>query len=259
MSDPITDFMNDPITGSIEIGISAIKAAAALGTWREVRKSLKKNSSSGSSEAGGRPGPSLDDMLFVLANLGQRLLALDVINYDVLPQAHAAVIAATTAADSDVTISIEKMDPILQYLVTCAFVFCAACHPMPIYYGYGCGVMNDPGWANPEITSFGMDDIDNAISYLKSVPHLWKLLKKSPSGVSKTTPWYNSRDKKALKELKSLYTEFVKQYEKVGYPQPLPPNDNSRSTCGRSRSRHLAVNISTTTVFMTSRRQAHIN
>lgn len=197
--------MNDPITGSIEIGISAIKAAAALGTWWEVRRSLKKDGNGGGTESGGRSGPSLDDILFVLANLGQRLLALDVVNYSVLPQAHAAVMAATTAADSDVTISIEAMDPILQYLVTCAFVFCAACHPMPIYYGYGCGVMNDPGWASPETTSFWMDDIDNAISYLKSVPHPWKLFKKSPSGISKTTPWYNSRDKSSERNEKYVY------------------------------------------------------
>jgi WW domain/Chitin synthase N-terminal len=162
----------------------------------------------------------------VLSSLGQRLMALDVINYDVLPQAYAAVRVATAAADADLDFEVDKLDPLLQYLVACAFVFCAACHPMPIYYGYGCGVLNDPTWGSPEHKTWWNRDIDQAIAYLKSVPHPWKLLKKSPSQISKTEPRYDQRDKKSLKMMQGPFTDVVKQFEKYGYPQPLSPNND---------------------------------
>jgi hypothetical protein len=71
-------------------------------------------------------------------------MALDVINCGVLPQALAAVKVAVETSDADLAIELDNLDPIMQYLVACAYVFCAACHPMSIYYGYGCGVMNNP-------------------------------------------------------------------------------------------------------------------
>lgn len=153
-------------------------------------------------------------------------MALDVINYDALPQALAAVKVAVETSDDDLAYELGRLDPILQYLVACAFVFCAACHPMSIYYGYGCGVMNDTTWANPEHRSTWNMDIDQAIAYLKSIPHPWKLLKKSPSQIGKTEPVYEQCDKKSMKLIQGIYTDLFKQCEKHGYPQPLPPNDN---------------------------------
>ncbi|KAH7133972.1 hypothetical protein EDB81DRAFT_902696 [Dactylonectria macrodidyma] len=215
--------MSDPITASIEIGISAAKASAAIATWWQVRQSNKREEGQGAPS--GR-GAGLDEIFLVFSSLGQRLMALDVINYDALPQALAAVLAAMDTSEDALSYELGLLDPILQYLVACAFVFCAACHPMPIYYGYGCGVMNHPTWANPENKTFWNLDIDQAIAYFKSVPHPWKLLKKSPSEIGKSEPTYEQVDKKTIKLGQSLYTDVVKQFEKYGYPQPLPPNDN---------------------------------
>jgi hypothetical protein len=215
--------MSDPITTSIEIGISAIKAGAAIANWWEARQTRKRDEGQGSS---GKTGAGLDEIFLVFSSLGQRLMALDVINYDVLPQALAAVKVAVETSDVDLALELDHLDPIMQYLVACAYVFCAACHPMPIYYGYGCGVMNDPSWGSPEHRSWWNADIDQAIAYLKSVPHPWKLLKKSPSEISKAEPFYEQRDKKTQKLMQGVMADLVKQCEKSGYPQPLSPNDN---------------------------------
>ncbi|KAF5000103.1 hypothetical protein FDECE_11289 [Fusarium decemcellulare] len=217
--------MSDPITASIEIGISAIKAGAAIATWWEVRQSNRREE--GQVAPSGR-GAAIDEIFLVFSSLGQRLMALDVINYDVLPQALAAVITAMDTSEDALTYELGRLDPILQYLVASAFVFCAACHPMPIYYGYGCGVMNDTTWANPERPTMWNVDIDQALAYFKSVPHPWKLLKKSPSAIGKGEPIYEQRDKKSTKLAQGILNDMVKQFEKVGYPQPLPPNDNIR-------------------------------
>ena len=216
--------MADPITTSIQIGISAVKAGASIASWWELRQRNKREEGRGTSSS--TSGASLDEIFLVFSSLGQRLMALDVVNYDALPQALAAVKVAMDTSEDDLTYELERMDPILQYLIASAFIFCAACHPMPIYYGYGCGVMNNVTWANPENPTFWNLDIDQAIAYLKSVPHPFQLLKKSPSSIGKSEPYYEKYDKKALKAEVAVATDMFKQCEKYGYAQPLPPNNN---------------------------------
>ncbi|KAJ9416356.1 atrophin-1 interacting protein 2 [Fusarium oxysporum] len=218
--------MADPITSSIEIGISVVKAGASIATWWELRQRNKREEGQGSSSSG--RGAGVDEIYLVFASLGQRLMALDVINYDALPQALAAVKVAMDISEDALTFELERLDPILQYLIACAFMFCAACHPMPIYYGYGCGVMNDTNWSNPENPTYWNLDIDQAIAYLKSVPHPFQLLKKSPSRIGHSEPYYEKYDKKNLKAEAAVVADIFKQIEKVGYPQPLPPNDGIR-------------------------------
>ncbi|KAI1023979.1 hypothetical protein LB504_005290 [Fusarium proliferatum] len=218
--------MSDPITASIQIGISAVKAGASIATWWELRQRNKREEGQGSTSSGS--GAGLDDNYLVFASLGQRLMALDVVNYDALPQALAAVKVAMDISEDALTHELERLDPILQYLIACSFMFCAACHPMPIYYGYGCGVMNATNWSNPENPTIWNIDIDQAIAYLKSVPHPFQLFKKSPSRIGHSVPYYEKYDKKALKADAAAVTDVLKQIEKVGYPQPLPPNDNIR-------------------------------
>ncbi|KAL5591809.1 hypothetical protein FOVSG1_010698 [Fusarium oxysporum f. sp. vasinfectum] len=218
--------MADPITSSIEIGISVVKAGASIATWWELRQRNKREEGQGPSSSG--RGAGVDEIYLVFASLGQRLMALDVINYDALPQALAAVKVAMDISEDALTFELERLDPILQYLIACAFMFCAACHPMPIYYGYGCGVMNDTNWSNPENPTYWNLDIDQAIAYLKSVPHPFQLLKKSPSRIGHSEPYYEKYDKKTLKAEAAVVADIFKQIEKVGYPQPLPPNDGIR-------------------------------
>ncbi|KAF9774657.1 hypothetical protein IL306_007306 [Fusarium sp. DS 682] len=215
--------MADPITSSIEIGISVIKAGASIATWWELRQRNRREEGQNSTSSG--RGAGLDEIYLVFASLGQRLMALDVINYDALPQALAAVKVAMDISEDDLTYELERLEPILQYLITCGFMFCAACYPMPIYYGYGCGVMNDTNWSNPENPTYWNIDIDQAIAYLKSVPHPFQLLKKSPSRIGQSEPYYQKYDKKALKAEAAAVADVFKQVDKVGYPQPLSPND----------------------------------
>ncbi|KAF4338081.1 atrophin-1 interacting 2 WW domain protein [Fusarium beomiforme] len=215
--------MADPITSSIEIGISAIKAGASIATWWELRQRNRREEGQNSTSSG--RGAGIDEIYLVFASLGQRLMALDVINYDALPQALAAVKVAMDISEDALTYELERLEPILQYLIACGFIFCAACHPMPIYYGYGCGVMNDTNWSNPENPTYWNIDVDQAIAYLKSVPHPFQLLKKSPSRIGQSEPYYQKYDKKALKTEASVVGDTFKQVEKVGYPQPLPPNN----------------------------------
>ncbi|KAF5551922.1 atrophin-1 interacting 2 WW domain-containing protein [Fusarium phyllophilum] len=215
--------MSDPITASIEIGISAVKAGASIATWWELRQRNKREEGQGSTSSG--RGAGLDEIYLVFASLGQRLMALDVVNYDALPQALAAVKVAMDISEDDLTYELERLDPILQYLIACGFMFCAACHPMPIYYGYGCGVMNATNWSNPENPTYWNLDIDQAIAYLKSVPHPFQLLRKSPSRIGHSEPFYEKYDKKALKAEAGVVADIFKQIDKHGYPQPLPPND----------------------------------
>lgn len=134
--------MSDPITATIQVaqlGISAVRAGAAIANAWSNRSQRKAAESSTEAAAGGNPyqGASIEEILLVLATLGQRLLLLDVVDFDVLPQASEAVRSAMRAVDSkcdDVGEDFDDLEPILQHLVACAYVFCAACHPMPIWY-----------------------------------------------------------------------------------------------------------------------------
>ncbi|KAF5609302.1 atrophin-1 interacting 2 WW domain protein [Fusarium subglutinans] len=205
--------MSDPITASIQIGISAVKAGASIATWWELRQRNKREEGQGSTSSG--RGAGLDDIYLVFASLGQRLMALDVVNYDALPQALAAVKVAMDISEDDLTFELERLDPILQYLIACSFMFCAA-------------FMNDTNWSNPEKPTYWNLDIDQAIAYLKSVPHPFQLLKKSPSRIGHSEPYYEKYDKKSLKAEAAVVADIFKQIHKVGYPQPLPPYDNIR-------------------------------
>jgi hypothetical protein len=44
--------------------------------------------------------------------------------------------------------------------------------------------------------------------------------------MSKSEPSCEQRDKKTQKLMQGMMADLVKQCEKNGYPQPLPPNDN---------------------------------
>ena len=226
--------MSDPITATIQVaqlGISAVRAGAALADLWKKRQERRANQSSDDTEQSGESGikgASIDDILLVLATLGQRLLLLDVVHFDVLPEASKAVRCAMLAVDSkadDIGEDFDMLDPILQHLVASAYLFCAACHPMPIWHGFGCAVMDRTNWASPDRPNWWIADVDRGIAYLKSVPQPWALFKKSPSGISKEEPFFEEHDKKTQKLNDEYFKDMVKQFEKHGLPQPLPPNE----------------------------------
>lgn len=232
--------MADPVTATIMLGLSAVRAGAAIGQWWETRQQRRPIPNPASSDASSQNEESRasgsewfyresDKLFLVLATLGQRLLALDVINRDALEQARLAVRQAHKMTDSktdDLGKVFEELDVTLQYTVACAVVFCAACFPMHMYRGFGCGVLDDKSWADLQDDSWVFRDLDKALAYLKSVPHEWKLLRKSPGRIGQTEPDDSERPKKEQKVNMKWANELVKQMEKRGFPQPLPPNDN---------------------------------
>ena len=83
----------------------------------------------------------IDEVLVVLARLGERLLALDLLDIDILNSARTQLVVELRAgANTDIRDEFEGLQDSLQYLITGALYFCAACHPNVIYRGFGAGV-----------------------------------------------------------------------------------------------------------------------
>ena len=87
----------------------------------------------------------IGEVFVVLARLGERLLALDLLDIDVLDSARTQLITelragASTDTQAGIRDEFEALQPSLQYLITGALYFCAACHPNVIYRGFGAGV-----------------------------------------------------------------------------------------------------------------------
>lgn len=79
------------------VAMSGVRIAASIGNWNEARQK-RKESAAQFAAVHGRANPAvnskvaiatqLDEILFVLSVLGQRLVVLEVINLTELPQAH---------------------------------------------------------------------------------------------------------------------------------------------------------------------------
>ncbi|KAH7329972.1 hypothetical protein BKA65DRAFT_565006 [Rhexocercosporidium sp. MPI-PUGE-AT-0058] len=164
------------------------------------------------------------DLLLVLATMGQRLLSLEVIDHAALPEARRATreaFAACGAADDDIGDDFAEADEIVQYAVTCAMVFCAECWP-----GFGAGLFNYLYWVNPVSHNMFCEELNNAIAALKTRPHSWTLLTKSPSRVSQTEPFYEQYDKSQTKVFLPIMKDVIKEFEKRGFPQPKAPHSD---------------------------------
>jgi hypothetical protein len=230
--------MSDPLSATIQgvqLAVTAVKAgaavASAVGTWWESHQQTKalRSQNAGSQETesfGGYYRQTPQDLLYVLATMGQWLFHLDVVNYAALPPARIAVRQAFAAGDphdDDLGIPYESMDELVQNAVASAMVFCAECWPMHIWKGFGCGVFNELSWADPNRSNVVCLELDNSISALKSQPHQWVLLKKSPSRISKTDPQTQPHSKSDVKKAASLMKSVIEQFEKHGFPQPMHP------------------------------------
>ena len=83
-----------------------------------------------------------DEMLFVLAVLGQRLFHLEVVAFEHVP----SVLRTVNSLWPDTRWKErfgEKLDDSLKYAVIAAMNFCAECWPMHIYRGFGAPVLNN--------------------------------------------------------------------------------------------------------------------
>jgi len=120
--------MSDPITASIQIAefaLTAIKTVVAVATWWGTRQANKSpDTSFGTGFYRQRP----EDLLYVMATLGQWMVPPDAINVSVLPAAAPAVRRAFEAGDpddDDLGEIFDSMDVAVQYTVTSGMVFCA--------------------------------------------------------------------------------------------------------------------------------------
>lgn len=144
--------LGDPLVAvqaGIGVAMSGVRIAASIGTWNEARKK-RKESAAHFAAVHGPADPAInskvaiatqfDEILLVLSVIGQRLVVLDVINPIELPQALVGCRTACAQADfGDLLAHFDTLDGILQYTVTAALFFCAACFPMHIYRGFGTG------------------------------------------------------------------------------------------------------------------------
>lgn len=83
-----------------------------------------------------------DEILFVLAVLGQRLFHLEVVAFGHIPDVLRTV--KTLFRGETMRARFESsLDDSLRYAVVAALFFCAECWPMHMYRGFGCAVLND--------------------------------------------------------------------------------------------------------------------
>lgn len=238
-SSVVNAFSGDAAAAAMQAGVgvamSGVRIAASIGNWNEIRQK-RKDSQAQFAAAHGASNPvvmskvaiaaQLDEVLLVLSVLGQRLVVLDAINLAELPQAHAACRTACGQADSgDLLEHFDTLDGTLQYAVTAALFFCAACWPMHIYRGFGTGVLGNFLWGCPHPQynvgqKAGFNSVDRIIAFLKSMPREVQLLTKLPHGLNRITPSYDKNDKMERKKLMNAYRQFVREIEAKGHPQP---------------------------------------
>lgn len=223
------------VQAGLGIAMSSVRIAASIGTWNEARQRRRESAA----RIAATHGPSnpvvnsrvaistqVDEILLVLSTLGQRLVVLEVINLSELPQALVACRTACAQADTgDLLAHFDTLDATLQYAVTSALFFCAACFPMHIYRGFGTGVLDERLWGCP-IPQFaigqvaGFKSVDRTIAFLKSTPREVQLLKRLPAGLNRIVPTYEKTEKNERRRLMIAYKEFFKEIETKGHPQP---------------------------------------
>lgn len=238
-SSVVNAFSSDNAAAAVQAGVgvamSGVRIAASIGNWNEIRQK-RKDSQAQFAAAHGASNPvvmskvavaaQLDEALLVLSVLGQRLVVLEAINLAELPQAHAACRTACGQADSgDLLEHFDSLDGTLQYAVTAALFFCAACWPMHIYRGFGTGVLGNFLWGCPHPQynigqKAGFNSVDRLIAFLKSMPREVQLLTRLPHGLNRFTPSYEKNDKMERKRLMNAYRQFVREIEAKGHPQP---------------------------------------
>jgi hypothetical protein len=185
----------------------------------------------------------VDDVLLVLALLGEALLPLGVLNDAHYPATLAEVNAAIASCGHQTVAKVfEKLEDEVKYLCTAGFVISAVFAPMHVYRGFGACVFSDWDWACPDInylerkvkketTIFQKKPdpqpnrpillaFDRAIQVLqvKSMGFLAK--RPSISGFAEQQPRYTPRSKKEIKEELSLCEDWFGELEKRGHPSP---------------------------------------
>jgi hypothetical protein len=88
---------------------------------------------------------------------------------------------------------------------------------MPMWPGFGCGVMGNPAWVDIRTPLWSVQVVDAAIATLKSQPHTWNLFTKSPTRISRTEPYFQEYPEDLQKTNKAIQKDFVRQFQKRGF------------------------------------------
>jgi len=158
-------------------------------------------------------------IFLVLARLGLCLLELDALYVQAITRARYAV--RSSLVDNDMLFEFELSPWAVQDAITCGIIFCSKWRPMHIWQGFGFGVLGRQVWTNLTSNHVLCGLMDRSIDKLKGRHYQGEVIKKLNFDVDSPEPFLGiSPDRKKLKK---YAREFVKKYERHGFPQPLPP------------------------------------
>lgn len=176
---------------------------------------------------------SLEELFLVLGVLGQRLITLGVIEQNALQSSHTSVSQSISFIAKGLIKKFEKKPMQLQHSITCAIIFCAACYPMHIYRGFGCGVLDNTFWGmHPDDKQYPtvprskhLTAMDRVLAYQKSLPDSLRLLKKTPVGVDKELPRFEAicDGEEEQKFVTTVCDDITEALERDGFPRPKDP------------------------------------
>ncbi|KAK5125973.1 hypothetical protein LTR85_011328 [Meristemomyces frigidus] len=189
----------------------------------------------------------VDEVLLVLALLGEVLLPLSVFNNTYYPQTVDKVEACMVSGGHDIMpAAFGELDAELQYAVTAGLAFCSTFAPMPVYRGFGAAVLGDWSWGCPDteqllkklkVKGSAMNGFlgrskdpqpnrpvlvafDQVIQMLQVKQVAFLSVKPTISGFAEQQPRYDPRSvRKFWREL-DLQTDWTRRIEKVGHPSP---------------------------------------
>jgi len=198
----------------ISLMLSAVRVAASIGTFMEKRKARKL-----------LEGPTnanvaqwQQDMFFVAGNMGNCLIPLGIVNTSLLPHVQGDVRSCFQSYEpAFLTIFDEELEEPLQYAVTVAMFFCAACRPVDFMYGFGHGVLNWGTGYNTNPREQVFNTFNACLTQLQIATRDVRLLTRVPEGLSQIPDSFPDKNrKKATSWLNDVFSETKKR----GPPQP---------------------------------------
>ncbi|KAK4540452.1 hypothetical protein LTR36_009198 [Oleoguttula mirabilis] len=189
----------------------------------------------------------VDEVLLVLALLGEVLLPLGAFDNNYYPQTLDEVEACLVRGGHDlIPTAFAELDAELQYAVTAGMSFCSAFAPMPVYRGFGAAVLGDWSWGCPDtekllkkmkakdstLSGFlGRNKdpqpnrpvllaFDQVVQMLQVKQVAFLSVKPVISGFAEQQPRYDERSVRKFRRELNLQIDWTKKVENLGHPAP---------------------------------------
>jgi hypothetical protein len=91
---------------------------------------------------------------------------------------------------------------------------------MHIYWGYGSGAQNDPGWFDSEVAPLAFDFFDRMIMRLKSCQLPERVLLKQPTGIDQGTPKLDPKPEHLQELWRRVADMHLETFQRDGFAQP---------------------------------------